>query len=592
MNTIKSRPYSASAIRQRGSIAVMAAALMIPIVGLTTYAIDIANINYNQNNLQIAVNAAALYGGQQIGAGSTTTTTDTETWLGNYFNTNPLSGNSSLISGTCCTLGNLGAPYVTAGNTTNNAIKVTKSATVNLFFGALIGTKTNTIKATAIAIASGGVAKPVNVMLILDTTASMTSSNSGTSCSLSTALNCELDGAYKILSQLNAISDNIGVVTFPPTSTAPSTSVNSSGCSSSPAYIAYMYNNIASDTTGSYSTLAAAENNNQTLNSMPPYMSLGILNYAGSPIVNAIKGTSSTTSGCLKALGTSTYLAQALYVAQDNLCKLSGYVVGGVTGGVANKCNTFATQLDTHNGTGTTSYSTYSGASATAANGLKNIIILLSDGDSNSGALNYPTGTKTRPSPISVSVIPGTYSDTALLAPAYYDRNECQQAVIAANVAKTASTTIYSISYASPNNTNTASSSTGMPCPTDASGYTNYSATGNYKSLATYFGGYLYYSGSNSTSGNIIVPGSVGLNLKPCQAMAMIAGTTSTTTVPDTTKTSAATANAANLSYFYHDGCSGSAATSFGNNNKNVINLLSSVGQSMTGARLVSNTAF
>ncbi|RIZ68470.1 MAG: hypothetical protein D0530_12085 [Methylococcales bacterium] len=82
MNTIKSGPYI-RLTQQRGVILPLVAASMLAFVGFTTYGIDIANIAYNQNMLDNAVRNAALYGGQQLGAGSADAAAQlaTATWL-------------------------------------------------------------------------------------------------------------------------------------------------------------------------------------------------------------------------------------------------------------------------------------------------------------------------------------------------------------------------------------------------------------------------------------------------------------------------------------------------------------------------------
>ena len=563
MNTIKSGPYI-RLTQQRGVILPLVAASMLAFVGFTTYGIDIANIAYNQNMLDNAVRNAALYGGQQLGAGSADAAAQlaTATWL--YTNMQLSSNNAVPSTDKCCTVGTLTG--------VGKGMKISQSAPIKLFFGPIIGQPSTTLTATAMASASGGTAKPANVMLILDTTGSMTTidkycnvNNTG-----STQMACALLGAQSILSQLNSITDNVGVVVFPPRTAAPSSSA-SSGCAT-PTQVQYMWKEKATDiSSGSYSTLAAAENNRLSVGSIPAYMtSLGVLNYA-SPIVYAVGGSSSKSVGCLPAKGNSTYYAQAFYTAQDNLCKLSGMVSSGTT---PNNCDGFAITLDIHNGNpkNTTKYS--------AGNGLQNIIIFLSDGDANavkpavklSNGVEVPAVTAVENSKyISPGLIPDLWGPTGLNT-GTYDKNQCQQGVIASNVAKTAKTIVYSVSFYSPPN----ATQTDSGCNTDNSIYVAGKTTSG------------VYTPAIAASANIIPNGTggyFGKNITACQTMAMIAGTTPSIALPPAPSTGVNVSG--NYKYFYTDVC----AANLGNKNASIVVMLGNIGAILGFPRIVSGTA-
>ncbi len=514
----KYQPCSTPTTKQRGSILLLAALAAVPITGIMATGIDLANIEYNESKLEGAVKIAAVYAGEQLGNGVTPAAAAqaAKTFLDAHSN---LSSNTAAVS-TAMTTGTIST---TTGGTALG-IEILKTVKVGLFFGKFIGHSTATISATGTASASGGGGKPVNLMIILDTTASMAGSdtNCGSTQGSATRIECAREGATSILNQLSAITDNVGLAIFPATSTTPGTSVTSS-CS--PSIIAYMKNHIASDSTSSYSTLVKIENQSIAVGSIPPYAVTGVLNYASSPLVNALTGSSSTSTGCLKTPGgEGTYYAQAIYAAQDQLCKISGSTA-------TNGCAAFATALDKHNGSAvnTTVYTS-------SGNKQQNIITILSDGAA--GSTNIDTSTIPDIAAISGKTKPSST----------FNQNQCQQGVIAANAAKTANTRVYSISFGSTNNSSDCSSDTGTGTSSIISNGTSY----------------------------------FGVNMTSCQAMAMMAGTTATTAMLDPTNAS----TNANLAYFYNDGC---AASGFGLTNASIVKMLADVGAASTHARIVGN---
>ena len=528
----KYQPCSTPTTKQRGSILLLAALSAVPITGIMAFGIDTANIGYNKAKLEGAVKIAAVYAGEQLGTGATPAAAAqaAKTFLDAHSN---LSSNTTAVS-TAITTGTLNT-----GTGSGVGLEIVKTAKVKLFFGKFIGYSTATISATGTASASGGGGKPVNLMIILDTTASMAGSdtNCGSTQGSATRIECAREGATSILNQLSAITDNVGLAIFPATSTTPGTSVTSS-CS--PSIIPYMQNHIASDSTSSYSTLVKIENQSIAVGSIPPYAVTGVLNYASSPLVNALTGSSSTSTGCLKTPGgEGTYYAQAIYAAQDQLCKISGSTA-------TNGCAAFATALDKHNqsNAGTTVYTS-------SGNKQQNIIAILSDGDAGADATKSQIYNTTPTNKIpDIAAING---NTTASASSTFALNQCQQGVIAANAAKTASTRVYSISFVGTANIGNIVND----CSTD---------TGSIISNGP---------GSSGTS-------YFGVNITACQAMAMMAGTTATTAMLDPTKAS----TNANLAYFYNDGC---AASGFGLTNASIVKMLADVGAASTHARIVGN---
>ena len=80
-----------------------------------------------------------------------------------------------------------------------NAIVVKQQATVPLIFGSLFGKSTLTLTATATAGGSGGKGTALDVMIIVDTTASMNTSDLKCSVSGATRVTCAEAGARTLL---------------------------------------------------------------------------------------------------------------------------------------------------------------------------------------------------------------------------------------------------------------------------------------------------------------------------------------------------------------------------------------------------------
>ena len=98
-----------------------------------------------------------------------------------------------------------------------NAIQVSETATVPMWFAQILGFGSYTLTSTSTASARGGIGELLNVMIILDTTASMsTSTDSG--CGLgssSTRLQCAEAGVKALLTGLNPSLDYVGLMVFP-----------------------------------------------------------------------------------------------------------------------------------------------------------------------------------------------------------------------------------------------------------------------------------------------------------------------------------------------------------------------------------------
>ncbi|MGJ0392114.1 MAG: VWA domain-containing protein [Methylocystis sp.] len=198
--------------------------------------------------------------------------------------------------------------------TNANAILVTQSTQAPLIFGGLFGKTTTTISASALAGAgggsrSGGGGAGLDIMLVLDTTASMNSSDAACSISGATRLGCALGGARTLVQSFDPSVVHVGLMVFPGITS--STVSNDYDCSTStPTIVKYnaspapVYQIIpfSSD----YKTSATSSLN------------------TSSNLVRALQGGG---SGCAQGLsavgGVGTYYADAINAAQNALLSTS-----------------------------------------------------------------------------------------------------------------------------------------------------------------------------------------------------------------------------------------------------------------------------
>ena len=163
---------------QNGAAAIFAAFSMLALLGFAAISVDIANLIYVKSNLQASANVAAVAGGQNIPSGTAAAMAisyGAQTGQKNFFSPQTVTTTTTLKCLTTlktCRAG--GIPCLTYGTqAAANAIVVTQTAVVPTFFAGVLGINSWTVSATATASSKGGSAPPLNVMMILDTTASM-----------------------------------------------------------------------------------------------------------------------------------------------------------------------------------------------------------------------------------------------------------------------------------------------------------------------------------------------------------------------------------------------------------------------------------
>jgi len=467
---------------QSGQVLPWVAFMMLLFLGLGAFVLDVGHAFYSYRQLQAATDAAAMAGAKLLYSSEAISTATSYGATSGGNNVNSQLTKVSMVPGypkTECnaTLTSMGIQC--EGPLNANVIQVKEQALIPTFFAQVIGLKQLTVSTTSTA--TMGNPTPLNVALVVDTTLSLTSEDSN--CGM-TGMSCEMQGAQTLMSYLSPSVDYVAMFTFPSLST--STAGNDSSCSPPPSLnpsnggnptpglataLPYNFPAIPSNpaTTGyvpatgvgTYQVTGFSENY-RNANSSSPNSSSSLVGAVGIP-ANTATGQRAVT-GCLTSPNNDgmygTYLPGAIYAAQAALA------------------NRLALEMQ-------------SSPPITPIN----IMVILSDGDSNVSNQYAGSGNQ--------FFTPGSYNETGQYPS---DVGDCGQEVVAAGVAKTAGTLVYTVAYGSPatfvwaydpnNLSNTINNST---CPTDANGFFSQ-----------------YHLGPNVSS----YP-----NITPCQAMQDMAST-------------------------------------------------------------------
>jgi Flp pilus assembly protein TadG len=355
MSRDMNRFFSGVLRNESGGVAAIVAVVLPVLLGLSALSVDAGYVYHAQRLLQASTDAAALAGAQVIGTGGSASSAVTT-----YGATGSLNDNSSLTNATvtatfkCFTSIGLAcstnqtpscasASSNCAGTSGANGVEVVQTAQVPTFFARIFGIDTVKISATASASMRGGTPTPLNVALIIDTTASMGNAPTGpaaTACSgYSTAIACAVDGAQTLLKELwpwqaGATSgtpvDEAALFVFPPVTNSGQATTDIS-CTS--PQIATTYSGVAGIATASATT---------TVNLAPSISFKGyISNATGGTSAGKVLTVTSVTSGTLE--------------------------VGSVISGTGVTSGTYVTSFGTGTGgTGTYNVSTSQKVAATA----------------------------------------------------------------------------------------------------------------------------------------------------------------------------------------------------------------------------------
>jgi Flp pilus assembly protein TadG len=386
---------------ENGAVAVLVAISIVVMLGLIALAVDIGSLVFAQRTLQATTDVAALAGAQDIGcSGGSVPGCVAGTAITTANNYSAMSGSQNAQTGLTVTMAS-GYPTLTCLTYTDinynsstgkctgvdaaNAIIVKQQATVPLLFAPVFGfNPTITLSATSFASKATGAFPPLNVMLVIDNTASMnTTDPTNVTCggiTHATRLDCALSGAQIFLSELWPTLDNVGLMVFPGVNNTTSATDDAS-CSSSLK-----------------SSVQVA-----------PYSPIPVYQIApASGLLNDYKTSNATSS-----LNISSKLVTAT-------CQSGMTTTSPLTGSTVETCGTCA-GLDAKGGQGTY----YAGAinaaqqalTANSQPGVQNVIILLSDGGAGNGttlgsvetSAETPVGSSTLHfASVPAAVIPGT----------------------------------------------------------------------------------------------------------------------------------------------------------------------------------------
>lgn len=390
---------------ERGQSAVMVAVTITGVMALAATSVETGHIYYAYRSLVASTNAATLAGAQAM-PDTTTAAANVSAYssVPKGKNATPMLQETSTsvttsflclktVSGTL----NVGCQTPPSGTGSYNAIRVTQKATVNLWFGGLIGLHSMNLTAVSTAAMRGGTNTPWNIAIVLDTTKSMSDSDKGAQCT-GTQISCALQGMQALLLDLDpcplgescastsSYADAVSVYVFPPVLKSTAGLDWCSGGSGNPMHEYYEVPTLP--TTWTYQIIPYS-NNYRTSDAS------STLNTASNLVLAS--GASSGCAGIQAPGGAGTYYAQAIYTAQADLV-----------------------------------------AQQKANPGSENAMIILSDGDASASG-----GTDLIPSV--TGLLNGLLGNNSYTYPSAL--GECGQAVQAANDATAAGTTVYTIGY-------------------------------------------------------------------------------------------------------------------------------------------------
>jgi hypothetical protein len=419
---------------ERGQVIPWFAFLLLSmILGMGAFVLDIGHAYFCLRELQSATDAAALAGATQLRQTNAVAMATTYSALAGEKNVYPNLANVSFVPGypqmVCLTtVTNLGVACLAPNNA--NTIIVKQQAVIPTFFAEVFGINNLTLSATSYAAVAGARANPYNVVIILDTTASMATADSDCG-SGQTRLSCAEGGIQVLLNDLNPCGllngcgtvtngvaqyplDQVSIMTFPNVSVG--TANKDYNCSGqNPTIPVYSFPPIGGST---YAPSGSSTATYQVVGYQSDYKTTNgatTLNTSSdlAMTIGAGKQSGNNCPGMGAPGGDGTYYAGALYAAQDSL--------------------------------------TAQAAAEVAANpniSPINVIMILSDGQANASsskmASKMTDGTTTvnynNPWPSG-----GGATSSVTNYPSALD--QCQQAVAAANYAKAQGTIVYAIAY-------------------------------------------------------------------------------------------------------------------------------------------------
>ncbi len=411
---------------QSGQVLPWVALALVALLGMGGLTIDLGNAYVTRNQSQNSTNAMALAAAGVVY--NTSSTANAPAIAPIYGSGDPSDKNynprwgaiTPSVTTKCLTI--LMPPGSSCTGAPDNAVVVKQTVSVPTYFMRLFGK--NSINVTTTATASmQGVAQPWNVAIIVDGTASMNTTDSNCAGSV-TRLVCALNGLQYLLQDTNpcpqglsscttaAANFRVSLFTFPNVAKTTNTATSTSAATTGAANFYGCAGVIPTPAPYTFPTAGASSYTPVSLTFTPSGQSKPITTQATYQVVDY-------TSDYY--LGTATNRLNS----SSNLVK----AIGGASGCTAMKSN---------GGEGTY----YAGVINAAQDSLmaqktlypkaKNALIILSDGQAQASSSQLNSGV--------------TLTTTGLYPSA---KDECQQAIMAAQAAATAGTTVYSVAYGS-----------------------------------------------------------------------------------------------------------------------------------------------
>ena len=188
---------------ESGQVLVWIAVSIVTFIAMLGFVVDVGHIYNAHRELQASADAAALAGAQDLPNQTTATTTALNfSSSAGKKNTHPdLSGVATTVTTKCLTSTGIVCNPV-------NALVVKEQASVPMFFLKVLGIKQVSISAKSTASMKGGLAYPLDIMIVLDRTGSM--------CSPCSKISNARDGIKAFLGAMRPSVDKIGLAVLPP----------------------------------------------------------------------------------------------------------------------------------------------------------------------------------------------------------------------------------------------------------------------------------------------------------------------------------------------------------------------------------------
>jgi hypothetical protein len=470
---------------EMGQSAVVVALTITALTAVAATSVEVGHVYYAYRELIDSTNQATLAGAQAMstalldtassGAYTAAVTAAVKQYssVAGQYNASSFLQNDQIASQTLfCSSTMAASPFdvecqLPPGSTTGyNAIKVTQTATVPLWFGGLVGMRQMNLSYMATAAMKGGTNIPYNLAVIMDTTASMEDTIKNDKDCTTSQISCAVQGLEEMLEsmdpcQLNTTCtsatpyvDDVALFVFPaPSTTYSANNYNSDYCGSGTKTVPYNFVNVSTGTTQSLAMESTGTDAGayEIIPFNDVYKTSDSASLAvASALAEAVGYSGSGCSGLSAPGGQGTYYAQVIYTAQAALVAqqvsnpTSKNIMIILSDGDATACNTQANSA--------------AGGNASCNNNASQILAqncpaLTSAGKCTSatattGTVNCPTA-GCAGTPLNGTGT-ATTNATGYQSPTYPSAlGECGQAVQAAQLATAAGTVVYTIGFGS-----------------------------------------------------------------------------------------------------------------------------------------------